>query len=158
MSGSVIAIANFLELQTTTPYYLQNFYIAQAYTYDSRSWQYCDFRPSGSSQSNTGDAVEKTIQFPNIPLILQPVFDNDGMRGVVAILKTVWLDAALLPDPTKVLTEVLVGKGASFVDTTLEVRLSAVEDAVSKEIPARKLSANQESVGILPLSAQLRLV
>ncbi|MGL4947093.1 MAG: hypothetical protein ACRC4X_05445 [Cetobacterium sp.] len=158
MAGDVIAIAHFLELRTITPYYLQNFFTNQLYSYESRSWQFCGFQPSGISQSNTGDAVEKTLLFPNLPLILQAAFANDGLRNVVAILKTVWLDAALLPDPTKILTEILVCQGCSFTDTTIEVRLSSVQDAVGKEIPARRLSANQESVGLLPISAQLRLV
>jgi hypothetical protein len=91
--------------------------------------------------------------FPMWSLPLSLVEDGDGNRLSELTLTTQWLNAALAPSRTY--QERYVGIGASYSDTTIELRYRTAMDSVGASFPARTLT--RSLVGPLPLNAELVL-
>ena len=153
----------------TELYRFQNFFIGKEITHQSpdqraqglpgSNYIFVPFGFSGVTVNRTGDGLEATLVFPN----------NDLSRGwgVSAIEGTWVMEVDVLtvedPDPdTGLSTEnkivhTYTGQvtGGQWDNTSLNLELSSVLDAVGTDVPRRSLT--NRIVGNLPISNNVRL-
>ena len=153
----------------TELYRFQNFFIGKEITHQSplqreqslpgSNYIFVPFGFSGVTVNRTGDGLEATLVFPN----------NDLSRawGVSAI-ESSWLmevDVLIIEDPdpdtglatTNTITHTYTGQvtGGQWDNTSLNLELSSVLDAVGTDVPRRTLT--QRIVGNLPVSNNVQL-
>ena len=150
-----IRIAQYLELTTTngTTHRYQNYFVGQSSTLLSATYAFAPFQADGALASLNGDNETLRILFPNIEVALRLVEQGDGNRLSELTLTTAWLNAndqilTTLPD-------YYIGIGASYSDTTIELRFRSAMDSIGSAFPARTLT--RELVGPLPLNSELYL-
>jgi hypothetical protein len=78
---------------------------------------------------------------------------GDGNRLSELELTTAWLNAA--GTITNTVTDYYIGLGASFSDTTIELRFRSAVDSVGSTFPGRTMT--RDLVGPLPLNSELYL-
>lgn len=166
MSEKVI-VANFFELTTTdgTLHRYQNFFhggslsrVAVPGT-SAPLYEFAPFRAEGSLASLNGENALLRVLFPHSEFTVALVENGDGNRLSRLAFKTVWLgNAASLADYENYSTiasydEYYIGVGASFDDTTVELRFRSAMDSVGANFPRRTFNTN--NVGILPVTAEV---
>jgi hypothetical protein len=134
-------------------HYYQNFFVGETKEWNGHGYAFAPFRAEGTMSSLGGDNPLVQVLFPNVEVAIRFVEQGNGNRLSRLTLSTVWLNAAL--NQIKAYEERYVGVGASFSDTTIELRFRSAMDSVGAQFPARKLS--RSNVGILPLSADISL-
>ena len=134
-------------------HYHQNFFVGDTKEWNGQQYTFVPFRAEGTMSSLGGDNPVVQVLFPNIEVVIRFVEQGNGNRLSRLTLSTVWLNAAF--NQIKAYEERYVGVGASFSDTTVELRFRSAMDSVGAQFPARKLSRN--NVGLLPLSADISL-
>jgi phage-related protein len=152
-----LALGNYLDLSTPSGgqvYRFQNFYINKTATYAGNVYSFLPFGFSGVTVNRTGDNVEATLVFPN----------NEISRawGLNAV-KDLWIATVMVMilDPDDVsngsLLHRYVGQvsNGSWDETSLQLRLDTVLDAVGTDVPMRRLT--QQLVGAIPVSSNVRL-
>lgn len=154
--STTIALGNYLTLSAagSVRYRFQNFYINRSATYQGQTYQFLPFGFSGVTINRQGDNTEASIILPNNEL---------SRPWAVEMLDNRWLATVLVLslDPGTAsggqLMHSYTGQVAagSWDDTSLEVRLNTVLDAVGADVPMRRL--NQALVGDLPITANVRL-
>lgn len=132
----------------------QNYFAAQDFVYAGKTYIFCPFQVSGNMAALGGDSETLTCLFPNEDLVLSIVAGGDGNRNSELTLTNLWVNASGAPLPGA-FPEFYIGSGATFSDTTMELRFRAAMDAVNAQIPNRILTS--ENVGILPLDSAIRL-
>jgi hypothetical protein len=150
-----IRIAQFLKLTTANAgvHRYQNYYVAQATSYLSESYAFAPFRAEGSMASLNGDNEMLQVLFPSIEIALRLVEQGDGNRLSELQLTTAWLNPS--DQIINTLTDYYIGIGASFDDTTIDLRFRSAIDSVGSAFPGRTLT--RELVGPLPLNSELYL-
>jgi hypothetical protein len=88
-----------------------------------------------------------------VEVAIRLVEQANGNRLSRLELTTAWLNEN--NGEIKSLNERFLGVGASFSETTIELRFRSALDSAGANFPARSLTRNL--VGILPLNADLRL-
>jgi phage-related protein len=152
---SEIRICNFFDLLTTTGkrHYYQNYFIAESKSFLGQSYSFAPFQADGALASLNGDNQQLRVLFPSQELVIRFVEEGDGNRLSVLQLTTAWVTAA--GAITTTFTDYFIGTGATFSDTTVELRFRSSMDSVGANFPARTLTV--DNVGILPLNAELSL-
>ena len=131
----------------------QNFFVSEPRILDGARFDFAPFRAEGSTANLNGDNDMVRVLFPNVEFAIKLVEDGDGNRLSELTLTTQWLNAALAPSRTY--QERYVGIGASYSDTTIELRYRTAMDSVGATFPGRTLTRGL--VGPLPLNADLVL-
>ena len=155
-----IRIVQYLDLRVrrvsggTRLHRYQNYFIGQTDTLAGNDYSFAPFQVSGTTAALGGENQTLQILFPHTDYALVLVEEGSGNRLSELTLITRWLTAQgnTLREPTQ---EFFVGMGASFSDTTIELRFRTALDSAGSEFPARKLT--REVVGPLPLNAELFL-
>ena len=143
----------FLVTSTGTQHRYQNFFVSEPRTLDGQRFEFAPFSAEGSTANLNGDNGMVRVLFPNVEFAIKLVEDGDGNRLSELTLTTQWLNAALAPSRTY--QERYVGIGASYSDTTIELRYRTAMDSVGATFPGRTLTRGL--VGPLPLNADLVL-
>jgi len=143
----------YLRTSTGTPHRYQNFFVGEPRILDGKWFEFAPFRAEGSTANLNGDNGMVRVLFPNVEFAIKLVEDGDGNRLSELTMTTQWLNAALAPSRTY--EERYVGIGASYSDTTIELRYRTAMDSVGAQFPARTLT--RSLVGPLPLNAELVL-
>lgn len=131
----------------------QNFFINQQIKRAGKRFDFAPFKMEGTSSTLGGDNALVQVLFPNVEVALRLVEQGNGNRLSRLELTTAWLNEN--DGETKSIAERFLGIGASFSETTIELRFRSAMDSVSGRFPARALSRNL--VGIVPLNSNLRL-
>ena len=131
----------------------QNFFVSEPRILDGARFEFAPFRAEGSTANLNGDNGMLRVLFPNVEFAIRLVENGDGNRLSELTLTTQWLNAALAPSRTY--QERYVGIGASYSDTTIELRYRTAMDSVGATFPGRTLT--RSLVGPLPLNAELVL-
>lgn len=131
----------------------QNYFINETKSYNNQQYGFAPFRMEGTSANLGGDNPMVQVLFPNNEIVVKFVEQGNGNRLSSLVLTTVWLNASL--EPTQTYEERYIGIGASYSETTVELRFRSAMDSVGAQFPARTLT--RSSVGILPLSASISL-
>lgn len=148
-----LQIANSQGNLISTFHRFQNYFINETKTFGGLQYSFAPFRMEGTSANLGGDNPIVQVLFPNNEVAVKLVEQANGNRLSSLILTTVWLNANL--NPTLTYEERYVGVGASFSETTIELRFRSAMDSVGAQFPARTLT--RSLVGILPLSADVSL-
>lgn len=131
----------------------QNYFINEIRQWGGQNYPFVPFRTEGTVSALNGDNSLFQMLLPNQEVVLRLVEQGNGNRLSRLILTTVWLNKALAP--VRNYEERYIGVGASFSETTIELRFRSAMDSVGSEFPSRRLTRNL--VGILPLSADISL-
>lgn len=152
---SEIRLAQYFDLATANgvQHRYQNFFVREPRTLDGVRYEFAPFRAEGGTASLSGDNVLLRVLFPNVEYAIRLVENGDGNRLSRLTITTQWLNAALAP--SRSYQERYVGIGASYSDTTVELRYRTAMDSVGAQFPARTLT--RSLVGPLPLNAELVL-
>jgi len=150
-----IRLAQYFDLRTSTGtrHRYQNFFVGERRILDGKRFEFAPFRAEGSTANLNGDNGMVRVLFPNVEFAIRLVENGDGNRLSELTMTTQWLNAALAPSRTY--EERYVGIGASYSDTTIELRYRTAMDSVGATFPARTLTRGL--VGPLPLNADLVL-
>jgi hypothetical protein len=133
----------------------QNFFVSEPRILDGARFDFAPFRAEGSTANLNGDNDMVRVLFPNVEFAIRLVEQGDGNRLSELTLTTQWLTADLAPALGRTYRERYVGIGASYSDTTIELRYRTAMDSVGATFPARTLTRGL--VGPLPLNADLVL-
>jgi hypothetical protein len=131
----------------------QNFFVNQQTRRKGKRFDFAPFTMEGTSSSIGGENSLVQVLFPNVELGIRLVEQGNGNRLSRLELTTAWLNQA--NGEIKSISERFLGVGASFSETTIELRFRSAIDSVGANLPARKLTRNL--VGILPLNSDIRL-
>lgn len=134
-------------------YRFQNYFIHEDSTYLSETYAFAPFKAEGALASLNGDNEQLRVLFPHEEYGLRLVEAGNGNRLSELRLTTAWLTAA--GQITNAVNDSFIGVGASFSDTTIELRFRSAIDSVGSNFPARTLT--RELVGPLPLNSELYL-
>ena len=145
----------YLVTSTGTRHRYQNFFVSEPRILDGARFDFAPFRAEGSTANLNGDNGMVRVLFPNVEFAIKLVEDGDGNRLSELTLTTQWLTADLAPALGRTYQERYVGIGASYSDTTIELRYRTAMDSVGATFPARTLTRGL--VGPLPLNADLVL-
>ena len=150
-----IRIAQYFDLTTANGvrHRYQNFFVQEPRILAGARFEFAPFRAEGSTANLNGDNALVRVLFPNVEYAIRLVEQGDGNRLSRLTITTQWLNAALAPSRTY--EERYVGIGASYSDTTIELRYRTAMDSVGAAFPAQTLT--RSLVGPLPLNAQLVL-
>ena len=143
----------FLVTSTGVQHRYQNFFVSEARYIGGQRFDFAPFRAEGSTANLNGDNGMVRVLFPNVEYAIRLVEQGDGNRLSRLTITTQWLNATLAPSRTY--QERYVGIGASYSDTTIELRYRTAMDSVGASFPARTLT--RSLVGPLPLNAELVL-
>jgi hypothetical protein len=131
----------------------QNYFVQEPKSIAGVRYEFAPFRAEGSTANLNGDNSVIRILFPNLEFAIRLVEQGDGNRLSELTLTTQWLNAANAV--VRSYEERYVGIGASYSETTIELRYRTAMDSVGATFPARTLT--RSLVGPLPLNAQLVL-
>lgn len=150
-----IRIAHYFKLvaQGGLTYRFQNYFVGQTSSYLSESYTFAPFQADGTLASLNGDNEQLRVLFPNIEVGIRLLEQANGNRLSELTLVTAWLNAG--GEILLALTDYYIGIGASYSDTTLELRFRSAIDSVGSQFPARTLT--RDNVGPLPLNSELYL-
>ena len=145
----------YLVTSTGTRHRYQNFFVSEPRILDGARFDFAPFRAEGSTANLNGDNDMVRVLFPNVEFAIRLVEQGDGNRLSELTLTTQWLTADLAPALGRTYRERYVGIGASYSDTTIELRYRTAMDSVGATFPGRTLTRGL--VGPLPLNAELVL-
>jgi hypothetical protein len=149
-----IRIAQYLKLASTAQTLrYQNYFVGQASTFLSETYDFAPFRAEGALASLNGDNENLRILFPNVEVALRLLEQANGNRLSELTFTTAWLNAN--EQVINTVTDYYIGIGASYSETTIELRFRSAVDSVGSAFPARTLT--RDLVGPLPLNSELYL-
>jgi len=131
----------------------QNYFVGQTKSLDDVQYDFAPFRADGSVANLNGDNAVVRVLFPATEFSIKLVEEGDGNRLSELTLTTQWLNAA--EAMVRSYVEYYVGIGASFSETTVELRFRTAMDSVGAQFPARILT--RSLVGLLPLNSDIVL-
>lgn len=154
---TTIAVGNYLKLinkYQSVVYRFQNFHIGQNAQYDGFTWNFLPFGFSGVSVNRTGDNTSASLVFPNNQL--------SRYWGAQAVTER-WLANVLVMslDPDDRTTGTMMHQyfgqiaAGDWDETSLQLDLNTVLDAVGADVPSRRLT--QSLIGNIPVSSNVRL-
>lgn len=149
-----IRIVQYFKLTTASQILrYQNYFVGQSSTYLSESYSFAPFRAEGALASLNGDNENLRILFPNIEVALRLLEQANGNRLSELTLVTAWLNPS--EQIINTVTDYYIGIGASYSETTIELRYRSAVDSVGSAFPARTFT--RDLVGPLPLNSELYL-
>lgn len=134
-------------------YRFQNYFIGASSTYLSESYAFAPFKAEGALASLNGDNEQLRVLFPQVEYGIRLVEAGNGNRLSELRLTTAWLTEG--GQITNAVNDFFIGVGASFSDSTIELRFRSAIDSVGSAFPARTLT--RDLVGPLPLNSELYL-
>lgn len=177
MATTTVHIANFAQIKIpatkTRPeinHFYQNYFFGKDFAAvpvpgtSSPVYRFAPFRAEGALAALNGDNEILRLLFPHSEFTIAMVEEGNGNRLSQLTLKTVWMASTgnitdyasySLASATAQYEESYVGVGASFDDTTVELRFRSAMDSVGASFPRRTFTSS--NVGILPLNAEVSL-
>jgi len=143
----------------TVDFRFQNFFIGKRLTHNGDEYQFAPFGFSGVTVNRTGDGMEASLVFPNNDLTREwavaAIKSSYLMEVEVLIIEDSDPESGLTATHTTVHTYTGQVTGGQWDNTSLNLELSSVLDAVGTDVPRRSLT--QRMVGNLPISNSVRL-
>ena len=147
-----VAIGTFI---TLPDYKLQNFFHGQRVSWDGDTYSFAGFGYSGSSVDLQGGNIDAQLIFVVNDLSLNLAKKAADERHIVTV-KTVWLDPDSLNPRSNFMEDVFMVTGFEHDSNRLGLRLSSPLDAISGDVPRRRLT--EKLVGALPSTGQIQLI
>ena len=147
-----VAIGTFLGVDGT---YLQNFASGESISWDGNIYQFGGFGYSGSTIDLQGGNIDAQIIFALNDLSLNLARAAADSKSI-ATIKTVWLDPNTFEPLSNYLEDTFMVVGFEHDHSRLALRLGSPLDAISADVPRRRLT--QSLVGALPSTGQVQLI
>lgn len=156
-----IKVAQFLDLtvydadnRQVGRHFYQNYFARQQKNYAGQVFDFAPFSIEGTSASLNGENSLLQLLFPTDDYVLRALEQGNGNRLSKLIFTSRWLnDNHQFTGNDH--SESYVGIGASFSETTVELRFRSAMDSIGAQFPRRVFSRGL--VGILPTNADLVL-
>ena len=148
------AIGQYLVLTGTRNLYFQNYWVNQDVKWQGKTYGFLPFAFSGATTTKSGDNQPAAIALPQ----------NALARGwAETAIKERWLARCYVmlinttdsSTPTVLVNYIAQIVAGSWSDTSIEIRLASVLDAVGADVPRKKLT--KQLVGNLPITASVRI-
>ncbi len=147
-----IAIGTFIELDGN---YYQNFFQNERVGWEGNTYMFAGFGYSGSSVDLEGGNLETQLVFSLNELTLNMAKKAADERQIV-VVKTVWLDPANFDPKSNYMKDTFMVTGFEHDNSRLGLRLSSPMDAISADVPRRRLT--ESLVGALPSTGEVQLL
>jgi hypothetical protein len=147
-----IAIGTFIELPD---YNFQNFFHGETITWDNTDYDFAGFGYSGSTVDLQGGNIDAQLIFTVNDLSLN-LAKKAADNSEIITIKTVWLDPETLVPKSNFMNDVFMVTGFEHDALRLGLRLSSPLDAISGDVPRRRLT--EKLVGALPSTGQIQLL
>ena len=147
-----VAIGTFIELDGK---YYQNFFANESVGWQNDSYMFAGFGYSGSSVDLEGGNVQAQLIFNVNELTLSMAKKAADERQIV-VIKTVWLNPETLSPESNYMEDVFMVTGFEHDNLRISFRLSSPLDAVSVDVPRRRLT--EKLVGALPSTGEIQLL
>ena len=147
-----IAIGTFVSFRD---YKLQNFFQGETIAWQNVNYTFAGFGYSGSSVDLQGGNIDAQLIFAVDDITLALAKSTADLRQIVTI-KTVWLDPETLFPRSNFMEDVFMVTGFEHDSSRLGLRLSSPLDAISGDVPRRRLT--EKLVGALPSTGQIQLI
>ena len=151
-----VALGHFLDLNVggSPLYRWQNFWIKENVTQGNHVYSFIPFGFSGLTANRQGDNIDATLVFPNNELSRQWAL-LATQQSWVAKVQVMMFNPEDKTEQTILHSYVGQISSAGWAETTINIRLNSIIDAVGAEVPARRIT--QKLVGNIPLSSNVRL-
>lgn len=148
-----IAIGTFIEIDER--FYFQNFFVGETRRWDGNDYQFSGFGYGGSTTDLGGANVDSQLVWPVNELSLNMAREAANEKQIV-IIKTVWLDPETLLEKSKFMEDTFMVTGYDHDLERLSLRLSSPLDAISADVPRRRLT--EKLVGAMPSTGEILLL
>ena len=148
-----IAIGTFIEIDQR--FFFQNFFVGEDRRWDGKDYQFSGFGYSGSTTDLQGGNVDSQLVFPVNDLSLNMAREAADNRQII-IVKTVWLDPDTLIEKANYMRDTFMVVGYEHDNERLSVRLSSPLDAITADVPRRRLT--EKLVGAMPSTGEILLL
>ena len=152
-----LSLGNYLQFIAPsggTAYFFQNFHINKVASYEGKQYIFLPFGFSGVTVNRTGDNIEANLVFPN-----NEISRAWGLNAVedfwIAKVLVMILEPASPTSGTVLHQYVGQVSNGNWDETSLQLRLDSVLDAVGSDAPMRRLT--KHLVGSIPVSSNVRL-
>lgn len=152
MSG--VAVGTYISLNDGD-FNFQNFANGASRAYRGKRYIYASFGYSGSVIDLQGGNLDASLVFAFNELVLDMAVEAAEDRWIVDI-KTVWLDPTSFKEVDDFMEDTFMITGFSHDTSRLSLTLSSPLDAISGDVPRRKLS--NFLVGSLPSTGDVALL
>ena len=147
-----IAIGTFIELPD---YNFQNFFHGKNVSWEGKSYGFAGFGYSGSTVDLQGGNIDAQLLFVVNDISLNLAKKAADERHIITI-KTVWLDPEALTPKSNFMKDIFMVTGFEHDALRLGLRLSSPLDAITGDVPRRRLT--EKLVGALPSTGQIQLI
>ena len=148
----MLAIGTFIELGSNQ---FQNFFHDESINWDGETYLFAGFGYSGSSVDLQGGNIDATLVFSVNAISLALAKEAADEQQIITV-KTVWLDPASLRPQSNYMTDTFMVTGFEHDNSRLSLRLSSPLDAITGNVPRRRLT--ERLVGSLPSTGQIQLI
>ena len=151
-----IAIGTYVDINVggDSSYFLQNFHQGSTRTFNGRTYQFAGFGYTGTTVDLEGANVDAQLVFVNNPLSMAIAKTHTDLRSIIQV-HTVVLTASL-NESSNYTTDTFMLTGFSNDLSRIAFRLSSPLDAVTADVPRRRLSS--KIVGALPSTGSVNLL
>ncbi len=135
--------------------FLQNFFAGESRTYEGMQYNFASFGYSGNTTDLQAGNINASLVFSMNELVLNMATEAADNRWIVNV-RTVWLDPDTLLEQATYTTDVFMITGFDHDHQRLNMTLSSPLDAISGDVPRRRLT--EALVGALPSTGQVQLI
>ena len=153
--GHVLRIKRKSGQSYVTSFRYQNFHLSGSYSYGGSSYLFAPFGFSGVTVNRSGDGLEATVVFPNNSLARNWAVDAIELNYVMEVDVLIAEDSGGSTTFQTVHSYAGQVMGGQWDNTSVNIQLGTVLDAVGADVPRRSLT--KELVGNLPLTNNVRL-
>ena len=136
-------------------YAFQNFRFGKTRPYGQFSYDYASFGYSGTTTDLQAGNVEASLVFNFNQLVLNMAVEAAASR-YICVINTVWLNPGSFSEIGEYTEDVFMITGFDHDTSRLSLRLASPLDAISGDVPRRKLASFM--VGSLPSSGDVQLL
>ena len=148
-----VAIGTYLNMSSTHRF--QNFHAGSSRTWQGVTYLFAGFGYSGSTVDLQAGNVEAQLVFVMNEMSLAAAQQAVDTNSIIEI-RTVWLDPTSFVELSNYTTDRFMATGYSHDHSRLAIRLSSPLDAISGDVPRRRLTT--KLVGALPSSGDITLL
>lgn len=164
----MINVAHFMAItpKDSSTYYFQNYFYGNNQSFpipgtSSPSYLFAPFSVQGATAQLNGDNETLVVLLPFSSFALRLVENGNGNRLSKLELKTVWLETNASTSNhsdyfvSAQYVQYFSGVGATYSESTIELRFKSAMDAVNAMLPG--LTFSKTNAGTLPLNADINL-
>ena len=148
-----ITIGTYITMNGT--HCFQNFHVGETRRYKGKEYLFAGFGYGGSTTDLQAGNLDAQLVF-NVNEISLSLAKQAVTEGWLVVVRTVWLDPETLKERSNYMVDYFTAVQFEHDGLRLTLELSSPLDAVTAEVPRRRLT--QEMVGAMPSSGDISLL